>query len=196
MRSPHRTSKRGIREVRFRGHVSGTIRDVAFQRSIRPRERLRMCTLRGVGFEARGAASTALRPGMGTSQDESCPRPAVQHRDSSNRAATLAATALSTCNSARLGIRESVSLQRLFGWVADANHAASSDGPPFGFGRLAPKVALAARCNGRTRPLRRHLRREIGAREPRHRRTQLCDASGIAGCGEGRARAWRQKAFR
>lgn len=101
----------------------------------------------------------------------------------------------STCNPARLGIRESVSLQRF--WVG---------------GRCQPRSVLR-RFAIRLRPAGSEgsarsavqwpnativslLRREIGAREPRHRGTQLRDSSGIAGYGEGRARAWRQKALR
>lgn len=195
MRSPHRACKRGIRGVRFRGHAPGTIRAWLFN-AASVRASGSGCALCVESASKLGVRRQPLSdPGWERRKTNPVRVPQSPSRlEQSSHG--VACAALSTCNPARLGIRESVSLQRLFGWVADANHAASSDGPPFGFGRLAPKVALAARCNGRTRPLLRHLRREIGAREPRHRGTQLRDASGIAGYGEGRARAWRQKAFR
>lgn len=94
-------------------------------------------------------------PGRGTSQDESPATCAVQ-RGQCEHSRALRGRARRAARPRRAIRRgwESASLWVCsgFGWVADASHAASSDGPPSGScastGSLAPKVAIAARVDG------------------------------------------------
>lgn len=104
--------------------------------------------MRGIGFEARCSASTAHRP---RSMDVAR---RIIGRDRRSGTAFKSGSRFgppSPCNSARLGICEFVSLQRLLWWVADANHAASSDGileRHFGVERALPKGSSGMQCNG------------------------------------------------